>query len=1321
MPFESIEAGIAHLHEQIRAELNKEENPVYIPLLGKHSALDTEEAADLEETVIRFTNSQKAVMVLYGDAGSGKSLFCRKLTLKLWDNYSHGKPIPLFIALPQLNDPIHQAVEETLSGNGFSQDQIAELKTNQDFIFIFDGYDELDKPHQFYNLYMTNGLSNWRSKTIITCRTQYFYNKKEPNVHFMPLQGERKRPHLLEIFYVTPFNQTQIALYLETLRERGIPIPDREEIGAIPGLESLMTTPFLLYLTIETLPDILVRYASIENTEAYQRLTQKTLYDAFIARWFLRQEEKLRAGKLITSDTLDLKPDFWRYSQELAVAMYQHNVTWVNPQDEHFQKFFENDERPLPRSACPLIKSGEVYSFWHQSLGTYFTAKAICEEVLMQSSLPDAAASETKEAVSQPVFQELPPVGDIHQHLITENIDQLRTIAGEIAEDPRLKESMFRIIECSKTDERYAIGAANAISALNLAKVPLTGMDFSHVKIRRANLSNAVVCQSNFSHADLRECDFHSADLSGSQFVEANLEGVDFGQLPYFDWRNGNVCSVCFSLDGRILIAGGSGGTIALFDVKNHELIKELRGHKDTVHHIAISPDGQHFVSSSRDCTIRLWNLNNYHSMLVRDFTGNESTMMRLCYDKAFPVVFSPDGEYIAFSEENFMGSYKLYIVPVSTSSRIPSVQPLASGMGRVSSIAYSTSRIAFCVERGYNNFSVELWNIGGEKIMLFEKSYLCSFSLDGRWLAMATLASNGHGICVYDVEQNQKTADLKKGAHTLKVLTFSPDSRILVSGGEDGLIFLWDVITHQGKMIASLIGHEQPITTCAFSSDSMFLASGTGQLELVGPDTGDHMIKLWDMQLLLMQTHDKQSYHASFDSHYGAINSITVFPQSGTIVSCGQDRRIKVWFSNNGSLDHTIVFPENTEICDEELVGCYALTTSKKALIVTRNQLKLLDVRTFQISHLFNRDPADTGYIVEAAVSPDERLAVIIKSRNSCVYDLHTGRLLYTCEGEFWKATFSGETLALAGNENGIVLFHTQNGTQEAHFPGNRSRIRDITFSPREALMASVQNTGSKLYLKFWNVDTKTCIDTFELKVEDIMKTRFSPDGHYLLVLSRSGKLLIWDAEKKRITNTYQISDTAETIHCGLEFLNAHCLITVAGDNFIKAWHFEEGRIQLQWRTGGELVLKDAMFENVFGLTDRNIKLLKQKSGRYLTPPVSRNQNTFFNDQSIQLLLKKYNLPDRSQASFEKGLRNAANNNQMDDLKIFLTLVQNVNAADNNPKFMRTALHWAACKGHNECYELLIQKAANPNLRDASNKTALEYKNEQQVVVPGK
>ena len=110
-------------------------------------------------------------------------------------------------------------------------------------------------------------------------------------------------------------------------------------------------------------------------------------------------------------------------------------------------------------------------------------------------------------------------------------------------------------------------------------------------------------------------------------------------------------------------------------------------------------------------------------------------------------------------------------------------------------------------------------------------------FSPDGTILAgRGRIGALGNEVRIWETDTGDQLFTLEDHIGAVSKYTFSPNSRMFASGGEDGTIVLWDLKT--GKSLLNLTGHAQRIRGLAFSADSNTLASG-----------GGNEIRLWDVE----------------------------------------------------------------------------------------------------------------------------------------------------------------------------------------------------------------------------------------------------------------------------------------------------------------------------------------------------------------------------------------------------------------------------------------------------------------------------------------
>ena len=242
--------------------------------------------------------------------------------------------------------------------------------------------------------------------------------------------------------------------------------------------------------------------------------------------------------------------------------------------------------------------------------------------------------------------------------------------------------------------------------------------------------------------------------------------------LPSYNNHTGDITSIDFSPDSKVLASGSYDETVKLWQVKSGELIATLKGHSGPVTSVTFSTDGKVLASGSYDETVKLWDVES----------GKELTTLKGHFFSVTSVNFSPDGRM------------------------------LASGSGDTHTI---------------------LWDLKNDRVF---KTFKClssitsvSFSPDGKTLAVSCNDPWGK-ICAiqfWDIGSGNLLTKLKGHSNFVTSVDFSPDSKVLASGSYDQTIKLWDVKT--SKILNTLKGHSGSITSISFSPDGNFLASSGG------------------------------------------------------------------------------------------------------------------------------------------------------------------------------------------------------------------------------------------------------------------------------------------------------------------------------------------------------------------------------------------------------------------------------------------------------------------------------------------------------------
>jgi WD40 repeat protein len=127
-------------------------------------------------------------------------------------------------------------------------------------------------------------------------------------------------------------------------------------------------------------------------------------------------------------------------------------------------------------------------------------------------------------------------------------------------------------------------------------------------------------------------------------------------------------------------------------------------------------------------------------------------------------------------------------------------------------------------------------------------------------------------------------TLDHKKDfiAHQLasNVVRYSPDGKLLLTGGRDAHLNIWQVGTYE--LVKSIPAHNWALYDIEFSPDAALFATASR----------DKTVKIWDATTFqLLQRITKEN----FDAHTHSVNKLIWSAYNNYLVSAGDDRMVMV------------------------------------------------------------------------------------------------------------------------------------------------------------------------------------------------------------------------------------------------------------------------------------------------------------------------------------------------------------------------------------------------------------------------------------------
>jgi WD40 repeat protein len=378
---------------------------------------------------------------------------------------------------------------------------------------------------------------------------------------------------------------------------------------------------------------------------------------------------------------------------------------------------------------------------------------------------------------------------------------------------------------------------------------------------------------------------------------EADLRGFEWrhlwhlcrqgGSLATFRGHRGELWSVKFAPNGKLLASGSGDKTVRLWDVSNGQSVAVFQAHGRGVSAVAFSPDGKRLVSGGLDLPekppiqhrLRIWDVIGRRELLAFPIRAGWASSLE----------FSPDGKTLVAGGGDEVG--RVGAVRRGSTIRfwdIPGRRELAAirtPLSWVSAVAFSPDgrQIAYSGGRDAGrDGGVTVWDRATRRAAVILKTDLdivgaVTFSPDGKTLVVGGFESSGDSrIWLWNVPAQRRMAVLKGHTREVHSVAISPSGRTLASAGGDGAIKLWSCATWQEE--ATLREHKDRVTSLAFSHDGKLLASGG-----------------WDGTLKLWNASPEREANLLL-GHTNWAHSVAFSPDGRLLASSSSDGTIRLW-----------------------------------------------------------------------------------------------------------------------------------------------------------------------------------------------------------------------------------------------------------------------------------------------------------------------------------------------------------------------------------------------------------------------------------------
>lgn len=364
------------------------------------------------------------------------------------------------------------------------------------------------------------------------------------------------------------------------------------------------------------------------------------------------------------------------------------------------------------------------------------------------------------------------------------------------------------------------------------------------------------------------------------------------------------------------------------------------------------------------------------------------------------------------------------------------------------------------------------------------------------------TLTLTYHPLSIFRVRPVTRCTDTLPG-HTEAILhvSFSPDGRLLASGGGDTTVRFWTVTTALPKQTCK--GHRDHVLCTAWSPDGKYFVSADKR----------GIVMLWDPNTGKLQGQPIRAHAPKW------VTSIAWEPLHQSPQDCcerfatsSKDGSVRIWNARTHAKLVTLQGHTDSVEC---------VKWGGSGLIYTASRDRTIKVWTADGTH-------DLGKLVRTLVGHGHRINTLALSSDSVLrsgpFD-NRGKIYKDLKNdtkeaarELYKEALGGEPERLVSGSDDFTLF-LWNPSKSKHaikrLTGHQQVVNHLAFSPDGGRYIASASFDKKI--KIWNGKTGEFLYTLVGHVGAVYQVTWSPDSRFLVSASKDSTAKLWEISSQK------------------------------------------------------------------------------------------------------------------------------------------------------------------------------------------------------------